>query len=109
MNRITALNYFIYIFLVLIIFLLIKSIWKVLPFYSSRFAKFDRKLRQSLDNILTRIYKKQGYNEFEFTRGKLRVKVLAKSRKEAYRKFRNCTTKPTAENRMFNSSKTQQC
>ncbi len=100
MIQFSTMHYITYAFTGLFAFLLLKAIWKVLPHYSSEFGSFQLRLSEWKINFFIRLYKHFGYEEFQFNKKGLKVKILAKDRKEAYRKFK-VYTKTNRRKKMY--------
>lgn len=81
----------VYVFAILFLFFLTKAVIKVLPYYWPAFDRFQVKVIQSRITFLKWFYKKRGYQEYFFNKGKFKFVVMAKSRKEAYTKFKTHT------------------
>ncbi len=91
MIQFSTLHYVTYAISVLFVFLLLKAIWKVLPQYFPRVGTFQLRLGEWKINFYIWLFKLFGYEEFQFNKNGLKVKILAKDRKEAYRKFKDYT------------------
>lgn len=91
-----------YVLAVLFLFFLLKSLWIVLPQYWPAFGRFKSKFLQNYVKAGIWIYKLRGFKTFTFRKGSLKggteVTVMAKTEKEAYRKFKsfaNANRKPS--------------
>jgi hypothetical protein len=81
----------VYVLAILFLFFLTKAVIKVLPFYWPAFGRFQVKVISLRITFLKWLYKKRGYQEYFFNKGKFKFVVMAKSRKEAYTKFKTHT------------------
>lgn len=88
MNFITITSY---LLSCLFLLLLLKAIWKVLPQFFPAFGRFKHLLRNGYINAGIWSYKIFGFKEFQFNRNGRKVKVMAKDRDFAYRKFKAYT------------------
>lgn len=84
-----------YVLAILFLLFFLKSLWNVLPQYWPTFGRFKFKLRQIYEKASIWIYKLLGFKEFTFKKGSLKgstkVMVMARTEKEAYRKFKSYT------------------
>ncbi|QED37995.1 hypothetical protein FK178_09765 [Antarcticibacterium arcticum] len=84
-----------YVLAVLFLFFLLKSLWLVLPQYWWAFGRFKYKFLQNYGKAGIYFYKLRGFKKFTFRKGSLKgateVTVMAKTEKEAYRKFKTYT------------------
>jgi len=90
-----------YVLAALFLFFLSKAVIKVLPFYWPAFGRFKVKMIRLCITFFKWIYKRLGYQEYFFKKGKFKFAVMAKTRKEAYTKFKK-HTKTNRKNRMSN-------